>query len=264
MVIKFNLSEIPSNADIVEAIYSMFFFYGDTAEQGNTNLCSLFTVSKQWVDDEVTWKNADKNTAWENTDPDTKFYNPLLNDTMASPGGCDFNRENLVLADYASMNDWENYNVTDIVKKIHTNEIPNYGFMVKQFIYPKTLQGNNPTQRDNYGKSYRSSEFDEVDKRPKLTVKYETTAIHEKIIGNEFKTGITTRQTVHSLLLFIPFKGSYGICISDLKGKRIFSTIHQKGHNWIEVPVTAISPGLYIIDITNSERNFISTFRFVR
>lgn len=263
MAVKFDISQIPSGADILEATYSMFLFWGDTAQQGDPNVCSLFTISRHWVDTEVTWNNADSNTAWENTDPDTKFYNPFVGDTMITPGGCDFTRENQVIADYAKLNDWENYDVTDIVKKMHKNQIPNYGFMIKQFVCIKTNQGRDPKLRYNWGKSYRSSEYEEVEKRPKLTVKYETTGINEYHTANIFKNKVVTIKTANALKIYIPFKGGYHISINDIKGRQVLS-FEGNGKQWISIPSTSFAQGMHIINISYNGISATKRFIFIQ
>lgn len=262
MVVKFDISQIPSNADVIEATYSMFFFWGDTAQQGDPNVCSLFTISKQWIDTEVTWHNADSNTAWEDTDPDTKFFNPLVGDTMESPGGCDFSRNNIVVADYADTCSWENYDVTDMVKEMHANQIANYGFMIKQFVCIKTAQGKDPKLRYNWGKSYRSSEYEEVEIRPKLTVKYETTGINTYHTANFFKSKIVTINIANALKIHIPFEDSYHVSINDLKGRELLS-YEGKGERWIALPTT-ITRGMFLIKVDIKEKSIMTRLFLVQ
>ena len=264
MAVKFDISQIPSDsdADIIEATYSMLLFWGDTAQQGDPNVCSLFTISRHWVDTEVTWNNADKNTVWENTDPDTKFYNPMTGDTSITPGGCDFTRENQVIADYAKLNDWENYNVTDIVKKMHKSQIPNHGFMIKQFVCIETAQGKDPKLRYNWGKSYWASEYEKIEKRPKLTVKYEQASIHSNTVMINQKTGITIQKNAGNIRMYIPFTESYHIFINDIKGRELLS-FEGNGEKCISLP-RALSSGIVLIKADIKEKSIKTRFLLVQ
>ncbi len=262
MAVKFDISQIPSGADILEATYSMFLFWGDTAQQGDPNVCSLFTISKHWIDTEVTWNNADSNTAWENTDPDTKFYNPITGDTSITPGGCFLTRENKLIAQYAKIHDWENYDVTDIVKKIHKNQIANYGFMIKQFVCIKTTRGRDPKLRYNWGKSYRSSEYEEVEKRPKLTVKYEQTSINPTNLTSTLNNDIVIKKNGENLKIFIPFENNYTVLFSDLKGSQVY-TFEGNQNQWYYIVTENFSNKMYIVSVKLNKKTLYSKFLFV-
>ena len=240
MAVKFDISQIPSGADILEATYSMFLFWGDTAQQGDPNVCSLFTISKHWIDTEVTWNNADSNTAWENTDPDTKFYNPITGE----------------------IHDWENYDVTDIVKKIHKNQIANYGFMIKQFVCIKTTRGRDPKLRYNWGKSYRSSEYEEVEKRPKLTVKYEQTSINPTNLTSTLNNDIVIKKNGENLKIFIPFENNYTVLFSDLKGSQVY-TFEGNQNQWYYIVTENFSNKMYIVSVKLNKKTLYSKFLFV-
>ncbi len=257
MVIKFDLSDIPKDAKILDAACAMFFYHGDTAEAGRPNVCSLFTVSKPWIENEITWKSADDNTPWEYTDPDTKFYSPELQDTAVSPGGGEFNRNHLSVGHYAPLMNWEEYNVTDIVKKMHANEIPNYGFIIKQFLCPKSNDKDDAKVRMNWGKSYYSSQYTEIDKRPKLTVRYESTAIHQKQKARVSLGTLVYAPSSRTLRLLIPDVSIVQVQIHNLKGRQIdnFSCAGNRWHNH-----TLLSaPGIYFVKVQSPIHNFVES-----
>lgn len=237
----------------------MFFFTGDTIEDGKPNVCSLFTISKHWIDTEVTWQNADNNTPWEMTDYDTKFFNPATQESVITPGGCDFDHENLVIADYVDTNEWEDYDVTEIFKKMYNNQIPNYGFMIKQFVCIKdTGVDRNPEARMNSGKNYWSSEYTEIEKRPKLTVKYEQTSINPNNLTSILNNDIVIKKSGGNLKIFIPYENDYTATINDIKGRKLLSC-EVKGEKWISLPITSIANGTHIINVKYKGRTLSKT-----
>ncbi len=244
MVIDFDLSPIPEDADIEEATFSMFFFYGDIAIEGRPNVCSLFTISKQWVDIEVTWNNADKDTKWEMLDPDTKFYNPDIDDTVSTPGGGDYNTSCVAVADYAESNTFEHYDVTEAIKDAVEKAKPFYGFLTKQFLCPKE------SNYTNNGRVYRSSEYGELDQRPKLTVTYTSTGINSQI-SNKTEHSVQFIRRGNKITVFVPGTKTYALTFFNLKGKELLS-LKSCNTRRTEIPAKYLSCGLNIAIITSA------------
>lgn len=247
MVIDFDLSPIPEDADIEEATFSMFFFYGDIAIEGRPNVCSLFTISKQWVDTEVTWNNADKDTKWEMLDPDTKFYNPDIDDTVSTPGGGDYNTSCVAVVDYTELNTLEHYDVTEAIKDVVENAKPFYGFLTKQFLCPK---GSNYT---NNGRVYHSSEYDVVEKRPKLTVKYTSTGINTQLLNNT-KNNIRLIRRGEKITVFVPGAKTYALTVFNLQGEELIS-LKSCNTCRTDIPANYLSSGLNVVVVTHDRKN---------
>ncbi len=243
MVIDFDLSLIPEDAEIEEALYSMFFFYGDAAVTGRPNVCSLFTIEKEWIDTEVTWNNADKDTKWENLDFDTKFYNADIDDTVSSPGGGDYATPCIAVVEYAESNTWEEYDITEVIKDVLENGKPFYGFLTKQFICPR---GSNYT---NNGRVYHSSDYNTVEKRPKLTVTYTSTGINTQFPDKAGQRIQFLRGATH-MTVVVPWNNSYDLTFFNSKGEMLFF-IKGCNNRRIDIPAGYLSNGLYIVNISN-------------
>ena len=246
MAIKFDLSPIPEDADIEEATFSLFFFAGDSAEQGRPNVCSLFTITKEWDASEVTWNNADADIQWDMLDLDTKFYNPEIDDTVSTPGGGDYNPECIAVVDYSEKNTWENYDVTEVIKKAVGNPEPFHGFLLKQFLCPYE------SSHINEGRVYRSSEYDEVDKRPKLTVKYTSSGIHTPLLSKS-DDNVSFLRRGERITVFIPFKKAYDVTVFNTQGEKLFS-LTDGSRSCIELPLHHLSSGLHIVTIKHGQK----------
>ena len=250
-VLKFDLSNIPglpSNANIIEISFSIYFLEGDTGVEGS--LCSLFVISKYWNSTEVTWNNATKTDKWEQLDLDTKFYDWGLQDTVQFPGGGDRIFPCAATAPLANENNrLETYTITEVMQKYIKNPGTFYG------LYLKPYMGNG-------GRWYASSKYAEQDKRPKLTIKYSGTDIslnHLPEITSQKLIKITPKM-VH---VHIPLNNQYLVTILDLKGRTIYS-FNGYGKKWYHVPKTKLNNGMNILCITNSHSKIIQNFLVVK
>lgn len=215
MVIKFDLSpEIPANADIKNAVLSIFFATGTEGDTIST-ACRLI---KEWDESTVTWMSADSGVAWD------------------SVGG-DYSAENAAQTGYAPVSSWEDYEVTDIVQQF-IDDTPNYGFLI---ISDLTV-GN--THRD-----YCSSEYTDADSlRPKLTITYTSSGIIPGLHSPDIFNGLLLCKNSSGIKLFIPFTGHYNLSLYNLKGKKI-ETICGYNEQWYQLKGGAPSNGVYIIQI---------------
>jgi len=232
----------------------MFFIGGDTAVAGKPNVCSLFTITKEWVESEVTWNNADKDTKWEMLDPDTKFYNPNIGDSVSNPGGCDYDQGPVDIIDYVDANAWENYDVTEVIKQVFNSGKPFYGFMIKQFLEPvEEDNGINAIAKGPEGRVYYSSENDETDKRPKLTITYTSSGINTTILS-QLSDNISIVRKDDKIMLFIPFERANEVFIYNIKGQKQFSLTGGKS-GWIDLPLHYFSSGLHIVTIKSGQKS---------
>ncbi len=247
MAIDFDLKEIPQSADIINATFSLYFIDGDSIETGKPNVCTLYTISKEWNEEEITWDNASKDVKWENIDPDTKFFHPDSLDTIFTKGGCDFDTLGKVVAPYVPKNQWENYDVTDIIKRKIKDQNSFYGFMIKQYVCPKIESTHKVLM--NLGRSYKSSEVDSIELRPKLTITYNSTAINDNNYyqGNLIKE-IAIKKSEKWISFYSPLKTNYWVLLFNLKGEKVFS-YQGFGKKWITLSSQTISQGIYFLHI---------------
>ena len=167
MLIKFDLSPIPTDATITNANMSLYTFKiaescctpGLMMAQGNKY---VYNVTKSWVESTVNYGNQ-----------------PTASTTKTSE-----NTKKAVPA-------WEDYDVTTAIEAMYSNPSTNYGFLIKC--------GEAVTYED-FGILMRSSEYSDMTYRPKLTVTYEPGSsiqhpIHGKIIpAKEYKVKVFNLQ----------------------------------------------------------------------
>jgi hypothetical protein len=222
---------------------------GDTLEFPDRDKSLLFTIAKPWKESEITWYNADSNTAWENLDPDTKFYNPITKDTVSHPGGVDFNPEPIAFAPWGDNNTWENYDITEAMKTIIKNQETFYGFTVKMRLSPFN-------EHIIYaGRNYYSSEYAEIDKRPKLTVEYTSSGIYTFHAKNSQLDNMKIVNTPDNFKVFIPFEKNYKVSIYNLKGRQVYS-FQGNGKKWYDLPLV-LKSGMHVINLQTSDNVFV-------
>lgn len=211
-----------------------------------THICSLFTLSRDWNVDEVTWNKADASTEWANIDPDTKVENK----PEGTKGGGDWNAGAIATAKCAEADNWEVYDITDALKNILKNPDTYFGFAAKPYW-------------DNTGRTYKSSEDSEQAKRPKLTVRYDDTDEIINIVSfNGINKNILIDKSSQNLKVYIPFEDAYSVSISNVKGRTIYS-FQGNSKTWHQVPKGTLAPGMHIIGIRTAGTSVFSKFLFV-
>ena len=233
-----NIPELPDNANITEAMFSIYFLSGDTGD--GTLLCSLFVISKYWNSKEVTWNNATKTDKWEQLDSGTKFFDQNLEDTVQFPGGGDRIFPHAAITPVATASrKWETYTVTDVIRKYLRNPDTFHGLLAKPYT-------------NNKGRIYASSEYAEEDKRPKLTIKYSGTGIKQSPKENISSTHHIT-VTPGTVRIYVPLPGMYQVTISDVKGRRLHS-FNGRGGKWYDFAGDYLNTGMYILQVFTTGR----------
>lgn len=216
-------------------------FFGDTLENPDRDSSYLFTIAKPWKESEITWFNADHNTLWEDLDPDAKFFNTTTQDTVKHLGGTDFNPEIIGSALWGEYNTWEHFTCTEAMKTIIKNQNTFHGFMLKMRLSPF----------DEHiifaGRNYYSSEYSEVDKRPKLTIEYATSSINSSYLKSGVLRGLRLINANGILKLFIPLYLNYQVSIHNIHGRQIYS-FRDHGEKWFTLPIK-LRPGMHIVKI---------------
>ena len=210
MVIRFDLSVLPSNADIKKAVLSLYFSGGSEGD----SLTVAHRLIKEWNEHTVTWMQADTGAPWD-----------LV--------GGDYTLEDSAQTTFANDSTWENYDVTGIVKKF-IDGTPNYGFIV----VPDLAEGN--TSRDYY-----STAFEDIDSlKPKLTVTYTSNAISTPNKSRYLLQGVLLYKDGSVIRLFVPFEKQYRITIYNSKG-RVIENINGCESRWYRLNAKMSSHGIY-------------------
>ena len=138
---KFDLSEIPSDSNVIEARLSL---YANPNPSNNThdglNKSYIRRVTSPWIDADVTFDNQ----------PDFTHANEVILEQSTSP-----------------YQDYLNINVTDMVREMVQNPQNNYGFMLAlrlEGIYRSI--------------NFASGDCPDISKRPLLVITYGTVGIH--------------------------------------------------------------------------------------
>ncbi len=223
----------------------------------------MYTITKEWIESEVTWEKANDDTEWEMLDPDTKYFNPNTDDTVSNPGGCDYDRKPVEIVDYVDANSWENYNVTEVIKQAVNNGKSFHGFMIKQFLEPAEEAWEiNTSAKGIDGRLYWSSEYDSLDLRPKLTVTYTSTSIGNPVFS-EIKEDISLINRRSFISVYISFVSNYNLSVYNLQGKRVL-TLNDCMTKRIDLPVNNLSSGVHSLTIQNEQTTISKRFTFIR
>lgn len=199
-------------------------------------------ISKHWEASEVTWKNATKTTEWTNLDSNTIYYDNDIEDTVQFPGGGDHFDPCVATSPLANSDErWQKFIITSELKQYLKSPGEFHGLYLK-------------THFENQGRWYASSEYEEKDKRPKLTFKYKSTGINSHLPIMNGQNSLKISIAAESANIFILRDGYYSVSIMDLKGKLVHSfTGNQKG--WISIPRSMLGSGIHIFTV--SQKNML-------
>lgn len=233
---------------MTSATFSLFFTGNCCEPPVEPMECSLFTLTKSWNVDEVTWSNADANTKWENTDLNTvSNINP-----NGVVGGGDYSRDNYTTTMTVDTNQWQNYDVTQAMKDIIENNIPYYGFLVKPYLECK-------------GRYYNSSENNAIEKRPKLEITYKSTDIihHGSPIKCEDRK-VSILYKSHSIIVTIPAIKISTLYFYDARGVQQYQ-YSGNGNSVVRIPKKSILKGkIYLVHVKGENRNLASPFVYIQ
>jgi hypothetical protein len=229
VAIKFDLSTIPFDATVVKAVLSLYCF--DEPWQGRTSYNDVFRLTREWDESSVTWYKATSNVNW-------------------TAGGGDHDTPRIFKLEQGAeiTNQWANHTVTSAVQHMVQNPEENHGFL---FVHVGT-SGNNHDRQD-----YRSSEFNDVSFRPKLTVEYSANAtnVSPRISTEKQGTGIVVKKTHAGFMVSSPFQEDRELSVSNMKGRKLFSCDWAAGHTSCHIPLHGIAPGMHVVSVTSRERS---------
>ncbi len=206
---KFDLPELDTDAKIDCATLQIYhqntvsqwvvegiMMSEDINNEGGMWNCSLFVARQAWVPNEVTWRNSQAGVAWDDSFPGNQI--PFIK------GGGNYDSSLFSAGLLPVDTTWVTFDVTPAVKSFIKNPSKNFGFILKDM----------ETQR---GYSYASSKNADIAKRPKLSLKYETTEIIPAKASSG--AGIKFEAINGGIRLTFPHYGRYSAKIHDAKGR---------------------------------------------
>ena len=143
-LLKFDLSSLPKNAEIQSAYLQL---WASVASDGTMN--NLYRITKPWTEGTGTWGNTVDGASWTRSD----------GQILWDQEGADFDLNLVTL--FNPQVGFNNFDLTDLVKKWVTGEVQNYGLVMtipENLSYTKTI--------------YASKEYGDASKRPRLVVEY--------------------------------------------------------------------------------------------
>jgi len=205
-------------------------------KEGTTGIIAkVFALSKDADFSTMSWNVYKKGEQWE------------------KPGG-DFDEKTKVETKYAAKpDDWEDYNVTEMVKGWISEPSKNKGFIL--------VADENP-EANNTGRKYYSSENSAKDKRPQLVIDYKNSAIQFKT-GPGFYQSVTLHCTRNRVTIESPKARICDIFLFDAKGKMVESFRGISAFK-SSVPLHALGNGVYSIAVATEKFVVRSTVTVMR
>ena len=150
-VILFELNQLGETDSIEKATLSLFWYYPEEARPKDTIL-EVYRPEK-WCEEHVTWEVKETETLWKNPGGDWYDKNGV---SQGSTPYATITLKGSTLPD----NRYYELDVTDLVKEYTSGKYENTGFLIKARV------------EDNNYIAFYSSEWQNKDQRPKLTIEY--------------------------------------------------------------------------------------------
>ena len=185
----------------------------------------IYRVTRDWVEEEADWNYASEETPWTN------------------PGG-DFASETIdVVKDVAKQEGsrWMSYDVLETVKEFIANPDENFGFLLKNDFFSQEVD-------------VASSEFEDTELRPKLTVEYTTMEVTPSQKRPTFMSaGKQVTLTTSNRQLHIMNNGTtpVNLVLSRLNGT-VVSTGSLTGGTY--KTLSASGAGVYLISVYGNDK----------
>ena len=174
------------------------------------------------------------------------MWNPGA-DTLGQGGT--YTEQNAAEADYAEPENWEEYDITEIIKYFIDHPDENFGFLL---ISDEEM---NNTQR-----AYASSDFtDDITLRPKLTIETETAISWFPQAG--LKDRINLHMTHTTIRFSLPF--NCFVRISNARGQKVVSFEGTHGNSY-EIPLAKCGTGVHFLTIKHDNKNETMKFFVLR
>ena len=149
-LIEFDLSSIPSNADVTSATMDLYCYYitGD-------GTVYIYRVLVDWVEDQVTWNERKSGVSWA-----TPGCNSVGNDREGTAIG----------SKYVSSTGWNSFDLdADKVEEWINGSFSNNGMVLKESSF-------------NVNINFRSSDYGDSSTDPKITITYTIPSVEGKMM----------------------------------------------------------------------------------
>ena len=150
-VILFELNQLGETDSIENATLSLFWYYPEEARPEDTIL-EVYRPEK-WCEEHVTWEARETETLWQNPGGDWYDKNGV---SQGSTPYATITLKGSTLPE----NRYYELDVTDLVQEYTSGKYENTGFLIKARV------------EDNNYIAFYSSEWQNKDQRPKLTIEY--------------------------------------------------------------------------------------------
>lgn len=203
-------------------------------------VCTLHTIDKSWVEDEVCWDFPIKGEDW-NLYPITS-----LDDSFDLMKGGDIGYDPIGYSDMGKIGEWQSSNITETMKEyLHAPE-KNNGIMMRS---GAELQPH----------KFYSSETSDTKLRPKLVFYTEGTSIitnKNVSINNSLRVEAAGNQC----RVFVGEDSDYRLTICNLMGREFFAYEGTES-GWIDIPLRNISDAVFIARLESGGKT--STMHFI-
>jgi len=187
----------------------------------------LYRITKEWNVEEATWLEAKSGEEW---DPES--------DDFLDQGGA-YTEDDAAETNYADTEEWEEFDVTEMVKYLIDNPDKNYGFLI---ISDEEM---NNTQR-----LYVSSDYtDDKTLRPKLTISDESPIIYTPQKAS--KSTIMLSVTNEAIRFSVPYEYHHA-AICDSKGRTVAS-FHTNSTKRYALPLEGFSNGVHFLTVRHNQ-----------
>ncbi len=150
IVIAFDLSSIPRSALVYEAILELYFI-GERGGSGEPKLLSVHLLKEAWIEGEGAFNINGEDVPGVNWDwlaaLPSKFSGEVIQEQILG----------------ATADTWYSFDITSVVRDWVRGDVPNHGVIILED-NPSTVDGT---------KQFRTSEYSETAKRPKLAIRYQ-------------------------------------------------------------------------------------------
>ena len=175
------------------------------------------------------------------------LWNPGA-DTLDQGGA--YTEQNAAETDYAEPENWEEYNVTEIIKYFLDHPDENFGFLL---ISDEEM---NNTQR-----AYASSDFtDDTSQRPKLTIETETAISWFPQAG--LKDRINLHMTNTTMRFSLPFDNCL-VRISNARGQKFVSFEGTYGNSHT-IPLSKLGAGVHFLTVKHDNKSATVKFFVIK
>lgn len=234
VVIKFDLSEIPTNAQVNKAELSFYTKAktGNAEGMAENGPKSIYKLLSQWDEAIVNWEDATGSSKWN------------------VPGG-EFAASALDNNTSMQINVWEDYDVTVCVQEYVQNPLTNNGLIL---MFDDSME--------LYGVDFVCSENSSQERRPKLTIEYEE-ASGIKAYIESIKNNLIILNDINCLKsVCSSLPEVHQIVIQNSRGQMV-AVIKSDLVNRLSTVVNSLQSGIHFISLMDPRGRQIKIIRYI-